>query len=222
MVLAMSRIAEGAPRDRDRHRRGRSAKPTPATSVVCVPYLDARACDAVAASLDPGRWDQLLIADPATGTRMDPGGVRRCHTQRLPDAALSTRLERDVLTLGERYFGFDITGFAPDDPVHVLRYEPGDHFAWHIDNGVVTGSVASRKLSFSLQISPPDAYDGGDLQVAASAQGYIGSPLDEQRAALRVQGALIVFASFQLHRVAPVTRGTRLTVVGWVHGPAFR
>jgi|RhiMetdeSRZDD1v2_1073273.scaffolds.fasta_scaffold01057_22 PKHD-type hydroxylase len=153
---------------------------------------------------------------------MESARVRRCQVQRLGAGALGTRLERDVRTLGQRHFGFDLTGFAPDDPVLLLRYEPSDYFAWHIDNAVANGSAASRKLSFTLQISSPDAYDGGDLEVAAYAQDYLGAALDDQRARLRAQGALIVFASFQLHRVVPVTRGTRLTVVGWLHGPAFR
>jgi PKHD-type hydroxylase len=153
---------------------------------------------------------------------METAGVRRCQVQQLTAGTLATRLERDVRALGQRHFGFDLTGFAPDDPALVLRYRPGDHFAWHIDNAVSSGSAASRKLSFSLQISSPDTYDGGDLEVAAYAQDYMGAALDDQRARLRAQGALIVFASFQLHRVVPVTRGTRLTIVGWLHGPAFR
>jgi predicted 2-oxoglutarate/Fe(II)-dependent dioxygenase YbiX len=226
MARLVPPIAEGGPRDRGRHRGERSGKghpqANPATSVVCLPYLDARACDAVAAALEPRRWNRGLVADPRTGAGKGLGDVRRCRTQRLVDAALRTRLERDVRTLGEQHFGFALTGFATDDPVLVLRYEPGDHFAWHIDNGVDRGAAASRKLSFSLQLSAPDGYDGGDLQVSAYAQGYLGASLDAQRAALRVRGALIVFASFHLHRVVPVTRGTRLSVVGWLHGPAFR
>jgi len=33
---------------------------------------------------------------------------------------------------------------------------------------------------------------------------------------------MIFFPSYTLHEVTPVTKGTRYTLVGWVHGPAFK
>ena len=62
-------------------------------------------------------------------------------------------------------------------------------------------------LSFTLFLSPPDAYDGGELVIEGSA--------GEQAFKLPA-GGLVLYPSSTLHRVAPVTRGERLAAVSWV------
>ena len=60
-----------------------------------------------------------------------------------------------------------------------------------------------------MQLSDPADYDGGELELKNSTRTLV---------APRAQGTLIVFPSFLLHRVAPVTRGTRRSLVGWASG----
>ena len=70
-----------------------------------------------------------------------------------------------------------------------------------------------RKLSVSLQLSDPNDYDGGDLVINT------GGGLQKMK---REQGTITVFPSYNLHKVMPIERGTRYSLVGWVSGPNFK
>ena len=103
-----------------------------------------------------------------------------------------------------------VTGLDAGDRPAVLRYEAGtnDHFRPHIDVG---STNSTRKLSFVVQLTDPNTYQGGDLVFS-----------DLGRSAPREQGTLIVFPSFLKHVVSPVVSGTRHALVSWLHGPTFR
>jgi len=72
---------------------------------------------------------------------------------------------------------------------------------------------ASRKLSFSLQLTDGAEYDGGDLEFFNAAA---------DRATFRKAGTMVIFPSYWMHRILPLTRGQRDVMVGWVHGPSYR
>lgn len=193
---------------------------TSATAVVCAPLLGPAECDALREALADASWSPGVTYE-ADAHAAALGPRRRCAlTTDLP-AALVARVVAEVARLGPDVFGLALTGVDPGDPVQVMRYGPGDGFDWHVDCGVPVPPYATRKLSFSLQLDPPDAYRGGDLELAAYQLGYAPELLEHQRAAARAQGTLIVFAAFQLHRVTPVTHGLRHALVGWLHGPPF-
>ncbi|UDY33947.1 2OG-Fe(II) oxygenase [Dermatobacter hominis] len=104
----------------------------------------------------------------------------------------------------------DVESFEVADLPSVVRYEGGsnDHFRAHQDVGP---SQSTRKLTFVLQLSDPSDYRGGALvfpEVGHSAE--------------MTRGELVVFPSYLRHVVTPVLTGTRLALIGWVHGPAFR
>jgi PKHD-type hydroxylase len=116
-----------------------------------------------------------------------------------------------VSLLNSQHFKYDITGF--DEPLYHVTYLGDDqgHYDWHVDrNG--EGQLA-RKLSITFQMTDPAAYDGGDLEI--NAYGAIDK-------CPRERGKLILFPSYEVHRVTPVTRGTRSALVAWVAGPPFR
>lgn len=71
---------------------------------------------------------------------------------------------------------------------------------------------ANRKLSLVCQLSDPSEYEGGEFQINPG-----GSILVPER----TKGTVIIFPSYLVHRVAPVTKGTRRSLVLWVEGPAF-
>jgi PKHD-type hydroxylase len=108
----------------------------------------------------------------------------------------------------ERYH-FDLLGFHQE--LQLTRYSEGDFFDWHLDFGV--GGTSSRKLSMTIQLSEPDAYEGGDLQFMIN-QNIVTAP--------REKGTIVIFPSFIIHRVTPITKGTRESIVGWVAGPPYR
>jgi len=86
----------------------------------------------------------------------------------------------------------------------------GSHYDWHVDHG---RTPRRRKLSLVLQLSAPTDYEGCDLQIYASNQ------IDT---APKSRGTLIAFPSYTLHRVTPITAGTRKSLVMWCSGPRFR
>jgi PKHD-type hydroxylase len=71
-----------------------------------------------------------------------------------------------------------------------------------------------RKLSFSLLLSDPDEFEGGNLQFMDEAGKTYFAP--------RQKGALILFDSRAQHRVQKVTKGTRKSIVGWTVGPRWK
>ena len=71
-----------------------------------------------------------------------------------------------------------------------------------------------RKLSFTLQLSDPDDYEGGNVELINEA--------NENYIAPRQRGTIILFDSRTQHRVNKVTKGTRRSIVGWVVGPRWK
>lgn len=124
---------------------------------------------------------------------------------------VSERILETVISANRLHFRFDLTEFA--EQVQVARYDAQDasHFDWHADCG--DGPLASRrKLTLVAQLSDGGTYEGGTLELNASGQ------LEN---AEREVGTSMLFPSFVLHRVTPVTRGCRYSLTTWIHGPAF-
>lgn len=119
------------------------------------------------------------------------------------------RLTTVINEVNGRYFNFDLT--AMEQGLQFTRYQaPGEHYEWHIDRGFQTGT---RKLSLSMQLSDPDDYEGGELEL-----WYGGEPVK----AGKKRGMITVFPSYVMHRVSPVTKGTRYSLVCWISGPQFK
>lgn len=109
-------------------------------------------------------------------------------------------------------YGFDLTDFAESPQIARYGAEREGHFEWHADIGD-TPLAARRKLTLVVQLSEPEDYAGGALEIMPSAH---------VQAAPRGQGDAVLFPAFLLHRVTPVTRGARLSLTVWAHGPGFR
>ena len=89
--------------------------------------------------------------------------------------------------------------------------EDGGHFDWHPDLG--PGDLSVRKISITIQLSDPSEYEGGDLQLLRSRHA-------ENTA--KGKGVAVLFPSYMLHRVTPVTKGTRRSLVLWLGGGHFK
>jgi PKHD-type hydroxylase len=113
--------------------------------------------------------------------------------------------------LNGQFFDFDIWGFV-EDLQYTVYDDDESHYTWHLDRGSGT-SDTPRKLSMVLQLSDPSEYEGGDLEIF---DGPKPNTIE------RKKGMVIAFPSFMLHRVTPVTKGTRRTLVVWLTGPRFR
>ena len=72
-----------------------------------------------------------------------------------------------------------------------------------------------RKLSLSVQLTPPEYYEGGEFEFPDDKEKFNVEDSKEQ-------GTVIFFPSYMRHGVKPVTKGTRYSLVCWVKGPMFK
>lgn len=114
--------------------------------------------------------------------------------------------------LNGEFFKFNLYGFSEHLQYTVYEEDSNGHYAWHMDCNT-GGSNVPRKLSLVLQLSDPSEYEGGDLEVYTSAEP---TKIDKKK------GLVVAFPSYRLHRVTPVTKGTRRSLVVWATGPAFK
>ena len=121
------------------------------------------------------------------------------------------------------------------ESLQYTRYKEGQFYTWHNDAGLSNQYKPSnsggrgvdiandfinencelvRKLSFVLQLSNPEDYEGGNLQLLdESGKSYF---------APRQKGTIILFDSRTQHRVLKVKKGVRKSIVGWVVGPRWK
>jgi PKHD-type hydroxylase len=131
-------------------------------------------------------------------------------------------------------FLYDLSGID-GEYLQYTKYEEGHHYNWHTDSSlsihwkpqkVDSASMNKgeellnqqgemiRKLSFSLQLSSPDEYTGGDLQFIDDGNKTFFAPKE--------RGTLIFFDSRTKHRVRKIKSGVRKSLVGWVVGPRWK
>lgn len=174
--------------------------------------------------LDPEQLDDLesycdsLPLEQAQLTGKDNDGIRRTRVawvhRNAPTEDLYLRMEAVVLRLNADLFHFALSGLTTIQYA-VYSQEEAGYFDWHNDYGRYRGDPGQepRKITMSLQLSRGLSYDGCDLEVRAA------HPVD---VAPRERGALMAFRANALHRVTPITRGVRKSLVVWAAGPEFR
>jgi PKHD-type hydroxylase len=114
-----------------------------------------------------------------------------------------------VVNLNERFFKFNIFGI--NEGFQFTNYvAPSGKYGKHIDRSM---NMPVRKLSISIQLTDPKEYEGGELYLYQEEKGDL---MDKS------QGTLILFPSYVLHEVTPVTKGTRNSLVTWVTGEQFK
>lgn len=127
---------------------------------------------------------------------------------------LYLRMEAIVLQLNADLFHFELSGLTTMQYA-VYRQDEAGYFDWHSDYGRYRGDPGQepRKITMSLQLSDGAAYERCDLEVRTA------HPID---VAARERGTLMAFRAYALHRVTPITRGVRKSLVAWAVGPEFR
>jgi PKHD-type hydroxylase len=107
-------------------------------------------------------------------------------------------------------YNFDLTGFGEDIQLASYGEDRQGMYSWHKD---MLEQGISRKLSLVLQLSNPDDYEGGELQILDRKD-----PMTVEKK----RGKICIFPSWTLHQVTPVTKGNRQSLVAWVSGPPFK
>ena len=107
----------------------------------------------------------------------------------------------------------------------LTKYKKGGFYKFHRDgygdhlstfnnptNAFIHGHV--RKLSMSVMLN--DNFEGGAFEFASYSKEECNiTPIEAEA------GSVIVFPSWMEHRVAPVTKGIRYSLVTWFLGPPF-
>jgi PKHD-type hydroxylase len=107
----------------------------------------------------------------------------------------------------QEFYKFQITEISEEIQYTVYNSDDEGYYDWHLDMTL----NKRRKLSLICQLSDPSEYEGGELQIHT---GNI-TTLEKEK------GTVFLFPSYILHRVTPVTKGTRRSIVLWIEGPAF-
>lgn len=140
-----------------------------------------------------------------------------------------------VMRANRENFLYDLTNIDGESLQYTV-YGEGEYYGWHNDAGLATyykpmsagnrghgEHIAAdfinencekvRKLSFSLLLSDPDTYEGGNLQLLDETGKSYFAP--------RQRGTIILFDSRTPHRVQKVKKGVRKSLVGWCVGPRW-
>ena len=128
----------------------------------------------------------------------------------------------EVWELGREYiteancvsYNFDITRVG-DCQFTVYNSSTEDFYDWHTDTRLM-GEVQDRKITMVVQLSDSEDHEGGDLEF-----NFYNTSVGENYP-IRTRGTILTFPSFIPHRVTPVTKGIRKSLVFWMEGPAFR
>ena len=156
--------------------------------------------------------------DASVGQAKKKGGIvdtntRTSHISWIPFKNMP-EMYKDIETIMKKtngnHFGFD--GMQITEQAQYTEYPSGGFYDWHMDSDVnFAHEPTVRKISMTCLLSHESEFEGGELQIER----------DKNKVKL-VQGQAIFFASFLLHRVAPVTRGVRKSLVMWFGGPPLR
>jgi len=162
-------------------------------------------------------FDEASVVGSTTGD--DISKIRKSKVKWLPynekTQWLYEKLSNFAIEANNEIWGFNIHSVI--DNIQYTEYHErekkskmGDHYDWHVDIG--PSSINHRKISIVVQLSDPDDYVGGDLILWNGRQSYIN----------KKKGAVAVFPSFILHKVSPIQKGLRKSLVLWLSGDPYQ
>lgn len=139
---------------------------------------------------------------------------RKSSVSWIKDESIENILSSTIETCNKTW-NYNLTEY---EPFQYTVYKQGDFYDWHVDthnqpypNGLI------RKLSFTLLLN--NEYEGGEFEIC------IPSPKTEKQRYIKIDnkqpGTMIVFPSYIWHKVNPVTKGIRKSLVGWIVGKPF-
>ena len=128
--------------------------------------------------------------------------------KKMPD--MYKEIEKPMNKTNRNQFGFE--GMQITEMAQYTEYPSGGFYDWHMDSDVnFAHEPTVRKISMTCLLSHESEFEGGELQIEK-----------EKNKVKLAQGQAIFFASFIRHRVAPVTKGVRKSLVMWFGGPPLR
>ena len=136
------------------------------------------------------------------------------HERNNDTAWIFDRLNAVIQSINEQFYGFDLNGYKNFQYTTYNAEEEG-RYDWHTDMEFTTShspDVETRKLSMTFLLN--DDFEGGEFQINTGKE-------DNPITVPAPKGRAIFFPSFMIHRVRPITKGVRRSLVVWVLGPKF-
>ncbi len=158
--------------------------------------------------------DATIIGDSASGEKsLD---VRSSKIKWIPHSNdwnwLYNKFQDMITEANDELWNFNIYDIVEE--IQYTEYHASDsgHYDWHQDIG--PGDASLRKISLTVQLTDSDLYEGGDLEIWQGGDVRDKTP--------RGSGIVIIFPSYMMHRVTPVTKGVRRSLVLWVGGEHYK
>ena len=158
-------------------------------------------------------WD-FEKNQPKDMDKLNPS-IRKTKLNWLPNKHEFNKVLLDyVVKANEIVWHYNVTKFTP---CQFARYDVGDFYEYHQDSGynIIEYEKETRKLSMTVQLSDSKDYEGGEFLFYAGKNEPTIPPIQEQ-------GSILVFDSRMWHKIIPVTRGVRYSLVSWILGPRFQ
>ena len=178
------------------------------------PIFTPKQCQMI---IEAGRAEPRNDAQVGAGKGIKGGMIdtktRTSHISWIPYKKMQPmykKIEQVMKATNGNHFGFD--GMQITEMAQYTEYPEGGFYEWHVDNDVnCAHEPPVRKISMTCLLSPENEFEGGDLELVKEGQSV-----------KLKQGQAVFFASFIRHRVAPVTRGNRKSLVMWFGGPPLK
>jgi PKHD-type hydroxylase len=154
---------------------------------------------------------------------LDRGNVRKSQVNFMhpnsDNGWIFDRLNGALDYMNEKYYNFDINGY---EFIQYSTYDAKDDGRYNFHMDMALGELdknwhENRKLSMTLLLNQPGVdFEGGEFEINTSSESQVPEKINLKK------GKLILFPSFLIHRVRPVTKGIRKSLVIWLTGPKFR
>lgn len=158
--------------------------------------------------------DATIIGDVSSGEKsLD---VRSSKIKWIPHSDdwnwLYNKFQDMIAEANDELWNFNIYDIVEE--IQYTEYHASDrgHYDWHQDIG--PGDASLRKISLTVQLTDSNLYEGGDLEIWQGGEVRDKTP--------RGSGIVIIFPSYMMHRVTPVAKGVRRSLVLWVGGEHYK
>ena len=179
------------------------------------PVFTPHQCQLVinAGRAEPAQAAEVGAGNGGTGKGIIDTKTRTSHISWIPFSKMPEMyktIEQLMLKTNVNHFGFE--GMQITEPAQYTEYPEGGFYDWHTDNDVTMAHEPPvRKISMTLLLSSESEFEGGGLEL-----------MDENKVVRPKQGQAIFFASFIRHRVVPIKKGIRKSLVMWFGGTPLR
>ena len=182
------------------------------------PVLTHMQCDEI---IGIGKNEPKINATIGSESKKLDASYRRSNISWIPFSkavAIYQVISQWMKITNNNYFGFD--NVVLSEQGQYAEYDKDGFYNWHMDSNVEMSAMPSvRKISMTLLLNDPKEFKGGELEL------FNGGKLDSDDGGNKFnlkRGYAIFFASFLLHRVRPVIKGNRKSLVMWFGGTPLK